>query len=96
MESRKNTIKALSLMHQDLQVLEKGNEVSIFGLTTVNIEKILKNRRSLPKNTMFSKSLSVSCFNIKNHKDSQLLIKETQKLPKKFSEVDWNDFLKRK
>ena len=89
-------MKALSFLHQDLQILEKSNEVSIFGLTTVNIEKILKNRRSLPKNTMFSKSLSVSCVNKKNPEHSQLLIKKIQKLPKKFSEVDWNGFLKRK
>ena len=96
MDSRKNTIKALSIPQQDLQVIIKESEVPIFGLTTVNLEKLLKNRRSVPKNSNLSKSMSVSHLFNKNPAKTVAVFKNIPKSPKKFSTIDWNDFLKRK
>jgi len=96
MESRKNTLKVLSVAVSELKAIEQNKETPIFGLTTVNIDKILKIRRSVSKNQKFSKSMSVSQIFNRDAARTVAIFRDTPKLPKKFSVIDWDNFLKRK
>ena len=94
MNSRKPTGKALTILTPEIQILEPDQlpKNPIFSLTTVNIEKSLKIRRSVPKRSIFNNSISVPALP-KPDKTPKPLTGST-KIPKKFSSLEWNDFLK--
>lgn len=96
MESRKNTMKALTNAVSELKVIEHHKEIPIFGLTTVNIEKFSKLRRTGPNTTKLSKSMSVTQILNRDAAKTVAVFRDTPKLPKKFSVNDWDHFLKRK